>query len=166
MAVLSSVTRIIELLGESEQVEMISYFLPPVTSRQIPLLLFLLNWIEKAEPPSNWQLHRGGKDDQADTVNPAIDGDDDSFTYDDVDKAIGSGKACLVRAVCGLSSNIGLEDIRLGWFWETMRTWLQVAERDDLVGCGLLCFGNAARSGMSLSTRRVCSASTYKSCGG
>ncbi|RSH91390.1 hypothetical protein EHS25_009689 [Saitozyma podzolica] len=69
------------------------------------------------------------------------DGDDgDESGDDEVAKTLGAAKRSLVGATVELSCVVPNE----GPFWETMRRWLSLSDRDDLQTTALLCFGNRA----------------------
>jgi hypothetical protein len=72
------------------------------------------------------------------------DGDDgDESGDDEVAKTLGAAKRSLVGATVELSCVVPNE----GPFWETMRRWLSLSDRDDLQTTALLCFGNRAMGG-------------------
>jgi hypothetical protein len=64
---------------------------------------------------------------------------------------LGMCKAAAVKAIVEVCAEVDMTDPSLEAFWPHMHKWLaaDVHERDDLVACALLCFGNAARAGES-----------------
>ena len=105
------------------------------------LLSELARFIESAYLPADW-LHP--------TSLPA----GQAATSDDTqhpEKLMSEAKANLIRAVVQISEHLALDDTRSAAFWDEMRTWIVSGDRnrDDLLSCALLSFGNAARNGES-----------------
>jgi hypothetical protein len=72
------------------------------------------------------------------------EGDDGDESGDDEDaRSLGAAKRSLVGATVELSCVVPNEVP----FWETMRRWLGLGDRDDLQTTALLCFGNRAMGG-------------------
>jgi hypothetical protein len=72
------------------------------------------------------------------------EGDHGDESGDDEDaKSLGAAKRSLVGATVELSCVVPNEVP----FWETMRRWLSLGDRDDLQTTALLCFGNRAMGG-------------------
>ena len=64
-------------------------------------------------------------------------------TYDEEDtKTFAQAKAAIIKAIVEISEGISLDS-----FWATMRRWLDMTDREDLVDCALLSCGNSARDG-------------------
>nr|XP_018261057.1 uncharacterized protein I303_06774 [Kwoniella dejecticola CBS 10117]OBR83215.1 hypothetical protein I303_06774 [Kwoniella dejecticola CBS 10117] len=73
----------------------------------------------------------------------AQEGDEDEDDEDegDYEKRLGKAKATIVRILVDLSINVPASSP----FWDTMRAWLEMEDRSDLLNCALLSFGNSVK---------------------
>lgn len=108
----------------------------------------LADFIEMASSPTAWDLPRIAMKSRCHTdgINAEPD-DEEALSFEEVEKTIGAGKAPIIRAVVAVSSEMEATDSTMEWFWNRMRSWSTREQRDDLVSCALLTFGNAARQG-------------------
>ncbi|WWC64760.1 uncharacterized protein I303_107371 [Kwoniella dejecticola CBS 10117] len=77
----------------------------------------------------------------------AQEGDEDEDDEDegDYEKRLGKAKATIVRILVDLSINVPASSP----FWDTMRAWLEMEDRSDLLNCALLSFGNSVKDDAS-----------------
>ena len=117
----------------------------PETDDPSNALAYLIDFLGTASPPSSWDLNgritSSGHylDEDADEADP--------LSFEDCEESIATGKASIIRAVVALSFELEATEDRLAWFWVHMRAWCRRLERDDLVACAFLSFGNVARQG-------------------
>ena len=113
-------------------------------------LTYLVDFLDAASPPSSWKLP-GRPTDSARHLEEDSD-EADPLSFEDCEEILATAKGSIIRAVVALSFELEATDDRLAWFWVRMRAWCKRFERDDLVACGLLSFGNVARQGMPILT--------------
>ena len=134
---------IIERLAAKEGADLVPFMTPfavsgGATSRALELLL---GFIDLASPPAVWDLPRVEARGEVDEKD-----EEEDLSFEECEKVIADGKALLIRAVVALTSEMDISDDNTAWFWNRMRDWA-TRQRDDLVSCALLAFGNAARQG-------------------
>nr|XP_019010485.1 uncharacterized protein I206_04954 [Kwoniella pini CBS 10737]OCF49266.1 hypothetical protein I206_04954 [Kwoniella pini CBS 10737] len=88
----------------------------------------LTDFVEKADVPNQTEVEDEGEDQE----------DDDE---EDFEKRLGKAKAATVRGLVDLSTDVPITSS----FWNTMRRWLDIKERSDLLNCALLTFGNSVK---------------------
>ncbi|WWC72170.1 uncharacterized protein I206_106130 [Kwoniella pini CBS 10737] len=91
----------------------------------------LTDFVEKADVPNQTEVEDEGEDQE----------DDDE---EDFEKRLGKAKAATVRGLVDLSTDVPITSS----FWNTMRRWLDIKERSDLLNCALLTFGNSVKDGL------------------
>lgn len=110
------------------------------------VLVLMVNFVDVVSPPSTWDYASA-------TTDNSDPNEGEDLTFAECEKAIAEGKASIVRAIVSLASVMEIFDPALGWFWDHMREWL-IRERDDLVSCALLAYGNSARQGTNFPRHR------------
>lgn len=103
----------------------------------------LLDFLELAKVSDIWTT----------VGDPPHEGGDDGGNMDP-EKLMGQAKAVIMKAVVEIPAEVDMTGEAYKPFWDRMKGWMRAvveeAEvRADLVSCGLLCYGNQARSGMS-----------------
>ena len=112
----------------------------------------LLLFIEHAEPPSFWRNPGPSDSLLMSPVSPISPEATDSSKLQTRRAKwatkVGMCKAAAVKAVVEVCAETDMADPELKTFWPQMKRWLSgSADRDDLMACALLCYGNAARAG-------------------
>lgn len=118
-------------------------------------MTILLDFLEHATVSPIWSTFWTTDDDDAEA------GADQGAEPATAEKMMGQAKAIIMKAVVETPAEVDMTIEGKGYkeFWKRMKGWIRMgtveaesggAERADLVSCGLLCYGNQARSGTSL----------------
>jgi hypothetical protein len=127
LATLQVATDILDALSQQETFQKSICF-----AERSSLLSSVFGFLERASVPEQWKT--GNSED-----------------IPELEKQMGSSKASTVRFLVNISEETKLEGPKGSELWATMRRWLRGVEREDLVACALLVFGNSVQKGESSS---------------
>jgi len=100
----------------------------------------LMEFAEEAAPPPDWAYNIADDEEEDDSD------DDELLTRQHCEKMVGRSKAAVIQIIIEISWDLD-QSGNVPWFWDKMREWIERKDdRDDLVSCALLCYGNCART--------------------